>query len=309
MPLEIADFTAEIEAIDSSTESDDEFRFKEFRAFIGSRPDIEDRHDFDIKPIQIKSYKSWFQSYFSRVVLVPQLRETRALVGFSRLKPCSPGEEKVSMERNKYDWLPAMEVRGEGVFIEFRDDKLLQWEILRKPLKRAQHKNQMIQEAVLSGQPNFTRRKNVDERFLLIHSFAHLVIRQLAFECGYDAGSLKERVFVGDSEHIKMNGVLIYTASGDAEGSLGGLVERGKPGLFERTVSAALNEAQYCSNDPICLETTKQGHQGYNAAACHSCLLLPETCCEHNNLLLDRTAIIGSVDGPETGYFFNLDFS
>ena len=114
----------------------------------------------------------------------------------------------------------------------------------------------------------FSRRNECDDKFILIHTFSHVLIRQLTFECGYDASSLKERLYSGiDEDGTEMAGVLIYTASGDLEGSLGGLVERAKPEYFENTVRMAIEEAKFCSNDPICHETDRQGLEGYNVSA------------------------------------------
>ena len=295
---------ADLDNIATSKETNEEFRFKEFNAFIGARPEPEDRRDFDIEEIPINNYEDWFQIYFNRIVCVPQLRETRALTGFSRLKPGVVGEEKVFLSDKAKDWLPATEVRGEGIFLEFKADKLMNWEKLRASYGIAKKKNQKIQDAIISNSPNFSRRDNADETFLLIHSFAHALIRQLAFECGYDSGALNERIFVSSKDDTLMAGLLIYTANGDAEGSLGGLVAQGKPNFIEKIVKNTIENAKFCSNDPICMETQEQGHQGLNAAACHSCLLLPETCCEHNNLLLDRSTLVG--DGINFGGYFEF---
>ena len=103
-----------------------------------------------------------------------------------------------------------------------------------------------------------------------------------------------------------MCGVLIYTASGDSEGSLGGLVRQGEPGKLEDTIMAAIHNAEWCSSDPICIKSTGQGPESCNLAACHNCALLPETCCECGNRLLDRGLVIGTLDETEIGYFSSL---
>ncbi len=77
-----------------------------------------------------------------------------------------------------------------------------------------------------------------------------------------------------------MSGVLIYTASGDSEGSLGGLVRQGKQGNLETIVYNAIENARRCSSDPICIDSSGQGPNSCNLAACHNCALLRETCCE-----------------------------
>ena len=100
-----------------------------------------------------------------------------------------------------------------------------------------------------------------------------------------------------------MAGVLIYTASGDAEGSLGGLVRQGLPGRIENVIKRAISEAKWCAADPVCIQSTGQGQYGCNLAACHNCALLPETSCENKNMLLDRGLLIGTLDDISIGYF------
>ena len=170
-----------------------------------------------------------------------------------------------------------MKLEGK-VFIEFNKEKLNSWAATFKKAGSGERLNQQINNAINNGKINFSRRNACDDKFILIHTFSHVLIRQLTFECGYDASSLKERLYSGiDEDGTEMAGVLIYTASGDSEGSLGGLVERAKPEYFENTVRMAIEEAKFCSNDPICHETDKQGLEGYNVSACHACALLPET--------------------------------
>ena len=251
-------------------------------------------------------YSGFMSEYFERIVKVERLRETRAFLGFSRLVPVAAGEEKVQININDKNWLPAVEVRGEGIFIEFNKEKLNSWAATFKKVGSGERLNQQISNAINNGKINFSRRNECDDKFILIHTFSHVLIRQLTFECGYDAIA-KERLYSGiDEDGTEMAGVLIYTASGDSEGSLGGLVERAKPEYFENTVRMAIEEAKFCSNDPICHETDKQGLEGYNVSACHACALLPETCCEHSNLLLDRRSLIGTFDDPEVGIFRTL---
>jgi hypothetical protein len=100
-----------------------------------------------------------------------------------------------------------------------------------------------------------------------------------------------------------MQRLLIYTASGDSEGTMGGLVRQGKPGRLEPTIRRAIQHAAWCSSDPVCIETTGQGADNTNLAACHGCALLPETSCEEGNRVLDRALLIGIPDRPELGFF------
>ncbi|MGL5250089.1 MAG: Zn-binding domain-containing protein, partial [Enterovibrio sp.] len=139
-----------------------------------------------------------------------------------------------------------------------------------------------------------------EPKFLIMHTLAHLLIRQLSFESGYSSGSLCERIYAGENQA----GILIYTAAGDSEGSLGGLVLQGEASRIFPAILAALETACWCSNDPVCSEMEAQGAMGLNKAACHSCSLISETSCEHNNLLLDRKLLIGSADYQ--GFFSDI---
>ena len=295
--------------IHATDETEEKFRYREFQAFVGNRPAEQDRELFDIAPVDLsEDYHPDLEKFFERVVKVEQLKETRVYTGFSRITPLSTGQpDEAPIANNVSEWLPAVEVRGEGIFFQFNMETLGVWENLREPFGRASrleaHKNKRLE----NNEPNLTRRDGkISERLLLAHSFSHALIKQLAFECGYDASSLKERLFVESNEERDMCAVLVYTASGDSEGSLGGLVERARPGLLENSIREAIVDAASCSNDPICMETGLDGMNKGNVAACHACNMLPETSCEHSNYLLDRSALIGTYDDPAQGYFAAL---
>jgi hypothetical protein len=242
---------------------------------------------------------------FTSIGLLHKLRETRAYVGFSRWLP----EDGKTLEARKdfiklgktITWLPAVVVKGEGVFFEFSEKLLKDWAAQREIINRIK---------ILSENYNRERLKRGKEQriispeFVLIHTFAHLVINQFSYECGYGSSALRERIYCNlEFPNLKMNGVLIYTASGDSEGSLGGLVRQGKPGNLETIVFNAIENARWCSGDPICIDSSGQGPNSCNLGACHNCALLPETCCEESNMLLDRAMLIGLLDNPEIGYF------
>jgi hypothetical protein len=139
-------------------------------------------------------------------------------------------------------------------------------------------------------------------RFVLLHTFSHVMINQLVYECGYGSAALRERIYYGTGDSA-MSGVLIYTAAGDSEGTLGGLVAMGEPGRLERVIAQAIDRAKWCSSDPVCAESRGQGPGNCNLAACHACALLPETSCEEQNRLLDRAALLGMPGCPDFGYF------
>ena len=147
-------------------------------------------------------------------------------------------------------------------------------------------------------------KRSITPKFILLHTLAHILIRELSFECGYSATSLKERIYCDlPGESDTMSGILIYTADGDSEGSLGGLVKQGDPSILPKIFINAIKRARWCSYDPVCINSGGQGRKSQNLAACHSCVLLPETSCEEFNVLLDRSCIVGKLDNKEIGFF------
>jgi len=148
--------------------------------------------------------------------------------------------------------------------------------------------------------------RDIPSKFFALHTLAHLLIRSLSFECGYSAASIQERIYCSDSEENAMSGVLIFTAAGDAEGTLGGLIQMGKPENFDRLLRNALASAITCSSDPLCIESRGQGTDALNLAACYACCLLPETSCEEGNRLLDRVCLVGEPEDVDLGLFTDL---
>ena len=144
------------------------------------------------------------------------------------------------------------------------------------------------------------------ETYVLLHTFAHLFIREISNICGYRAASIREKIYseMDDKNEIKMCGVLIYVSSSDCDSSLGGLISvADDEEMFERIMDCMLERASWCSGDPLCISATKQGYKNLNYAACHDCTLLPETSCECFNCFLDRAAIVGLPDNPDLGFF------
>jgi hypothetical protein len=245
------------------------------------------------------------QSGFKSIGLVHKLRETRAFVGFSRWLP-DDGKSLIEKKNfiklgQRIEWLPAVVVRGEGVFFEFNTQRLKDWAAKNDVIERVKHlSDNYNRPREAKGQ----KRREIKPEFVLIHTFSHLVINQFSYECGYGSSALRERIYCNlEFPNETMNGVLIYTASGDSEGSLGGLVRQGKQGNLESIVYNAIENSRWCSSDPICIDSHGQGPNSCNLAACHNCALLPETCCEESNMLLDRAMLIGELDNPSIGYF------
>ena len=186
-------------------------------------------------------------------------------------------------------------------FFDFNEKKIKSWSAKKEIIERVKKlSDNYNNERIKKGK----EKRNISPEFILIHTFAHLVINQFSYECGYGSSALRERIYCNlEFPNDTMNGVLIYTASGDSEGSLGGLVRQGKQGNLETIVYNSIENARWCSSDPICIDSQGQGPNSCNLAACHNCSLLPETCCEESNMLLDRAMLIGTLDNPSIGYF------
>jgi Domain of unknown function (DUF1998) len=242
-----------------------------------------------------------------RLTLVDRLRETRALWGFNRIfgeSPLSLRDRKTLLRRDALDWgatwLPAYVVLGEGLYIEFDEAAVARWEESPRVSARAAKIADRF-ERVRSERGWHVR--DVSARLVLVHTFAHIFMNELSFESGYSSAAIRERLYV--SRETPMAGMLIYTAAGDAEGTMGGLVRLGHPGWLEPAVASALARAGWCSSDPVCMELGEagQGPDSCNMAACHGCALVPETACEEYNKFLDRGLLVGTRDNPDIGFF------
>ncbi|MGW1491631.1 DrmB family protein [Streptomyces sp. NPDC002402] len=235
-----------------------------------------------------------------RIVLADRLREVRALSGFSRV---SPDATVVSVDTaRRLRWLPAVEVFGEGIFLTLDQEELTAWETEVQVRRRVAGMEADLENSFQKDRLRMFTGEVLSPRFVLLHTLAHLFIRQLSFESGYTTASLRERVYARP-EHGQ-HGVLVYTAAGDAEGTLGGLVQQGEPPHLAETLLRMTEAAAWCSADPLCAEHTGQGFGNLNRAACHACALLPETSCETGNTLLDRALVVGVEHVP--GYFESI---
>jgi hypothetical protein len=223
----------------------------------------------------------------------------RALLGFRRLTPDdSRPLVPVDLGATQSNWFPGVEAWGEGIFIQFDHAAVCEWETRVEPGLANRLKRIGASAAGLGWDNGMAT-----PRFLMLHSLAHAVIRRLSFDAGYSASSIRERIYSGPARST-MCGILLYTADGDSEGSLGGLVRMGDPRRFGALLQAALLDIAWCSADPVCKESDKQGLNGMNAASCHACMLVSETSCSYNNSLLDRRTLV-EIGGMEP--FFKLD--
>ncbi|MFI6474067.1 DrmB family protein [Streptomyces sp. NPDC050516] len=307
----------EASSLPSMLGADDDLSIAEWAAF--SVPEsVADSKTFSVRRTHLgishddpESMKE-LASAISSVVVADRVREVRALQGFSRYEPSSGDDEEgeggrvVSVNtRTRAQWLPAVETYGEGIFIAVDEECLSTWE----QLPSVRDWTRLIERDLdASFKADRLRGKSGPEllpRFVMLHTFAHHFIRQLSYDSGYNAASLRERVYARShapgSEFPSQAGVFIYTAAGDAEGTLGGLVRQGQPPNLVETLIRLLESAQWCSQDPLCADSTGRSLANLNRAACHACTLLPETCCEIDNSLLDRTLLIGDREVP--GFF------
>ena len=293
-----------LEQTDTAGEqTEEEYRQAEYDAITTARGG--EQTDLYIVPTDLAEYDAPVQDCFSNVMLVRKLRETRAFYGFSRYFPDDGRSSQAHIEDLRLDtsinWLPAIMVRGEGIFLKLDEKRLATWEqnpgVIERFTRLRNNYNEVRQHR---GQS----KRQFSPKFVLTHTMAHLLINQLCFECGYGSASLRERIYCdAEDRSFPMSGVLIYTASGDSEGTMGGLVRQGEPNRLEQVLIRALRTAFWCSSDPTCVESRGQGPDSCNLAACHACALLSETSCEEGNRLLDRAMVVGSPERPEIGFF------
>lgn len=226
---------------------------------------------------------------------VRRVREVRALRGFRRRSVdadfVSADLDPDPKHRPVY---PSLELFGEGIFLQFDEGVLEDWEVRPDVLARARILMNRRERSAWAH-----RLDTPEPRFVALHTIAHLLIRRLAFASGYSSASLRERIYANSDRPDKTAGILIYTAAGDAQGTLGGLVRLGAPRLLMPLLLAALDDADVCSNDPVCIESDRQGSSQLNLAACHGCAFVSETSCETGNRLLDRQLVLGG--GEVTG--------
>lgn len=281
--------------------TENEYRLTEYKYFRNN-------HSCNLKDDLIfeKISQEYFpEEFLKSVTRIDKLRITSVQTSYTREEPIDRDyylrpdsdiqstKEKISKkytsegpgfgQQTKY--LPAIENFGEGIFFDFDEENIIEWlksngEVLGRVASISN--NHIISEGSLNKELRIT------PALVLIHTFSHLIIKELEFLCGYPSTSLQERLYV---EEDKMTGVLIYTISG-AEGSYGGLTSLCKSEKLDKIIKSAIIRAKDCASDPICYHSTGQGVGNLNLSACYSCSLLPETSCEQFNCFLDRRILI-----------------
>lgn len=312
--------------------------FEDGRLRIQSKLRLEEYKAF-LKPDLIEAENEWYKKndidgnrynnkigfkLIDKTVLLEKLNVLKIYRGFTRIKPLS-NEEIIFAEKKKdlssameqefqrlqdarkypetTKELPAIEVKGEGIFIKFNEKLLNDWANNKYPASRLNIINKNIDEMnnIFGSNTQY-----INKRYLFLHSLSHIIMKELSEDTGYTLSSLSEIIYCDNEEEGQenMNGILIYTTTPDSEGSMGGLVEKGNPEFLSQVIQNGVDKARWCSADPLCISADKgQGFMGLNLAACYSCLLLPETSCEIMNKYLDRASIVGKLDNESIGIF------
>jgi hypothetical protein len=263
---------------------------------------------FNMLPTTKAAVHPDFQNIIESVLLLERLREVNALIGFTRVEApeeAADPEERppmASLCKSHPTWVPASEVHGEGIFIRFKEGIVAVWE------KPAGVKNR--NDLLIAGHSGWRNARKLYPskgypgiRYAMLHTFSHLLIRELALECGYNEASIRERIYASSDPQAPMAGVLLYTAAADSDGTLGGLVELGKPENLGRLIRSGLRRATVCSSDPLCSEHNAATDRTLHLAACHACAFVAETSCEKGNRYLDRSLLVGTFEAQDAGIF------
>jgi hypothetical protein len=282
-----------------------DIKLPEWEAFSRHNPQL-NSPDFRTRPLSLGA--SWSKHLkIKNVVLVERLREVQAILGFARIDAVgelTDPEQQVlvrtaPLSRIAPKWVPSTELKGEGLFFHFDEDAIQKWE--QKPVVRdyasqflAAHASWREKRGIQNPYDGF-----LGMRYVLLHSFAHTLMRQIALEAGYSAASLKERIYARPAGHTSgpMSGILIYTSASDSEGTLGGLIGLGESeGVLYQLILNALESIALCAGDPLCAEHhLDTSGRTIHGAACHACLFSSETSCERGNKYLDRSVLIPTL--------------
>jgi hypothetical protein len=255
-----------------------------------------------------------FERYFESTVVVERIREVRALMGFTRIESngdfaeaeMSDERRRTPLSRQSPKWLPASEVSGEGLFIRLKEDVLTAWEgkTAVRDLEREFFESHRRWRQMRRIEPDHEGFPGI--RYILLHSLAHALMRQIAMDCGYTAASIRERLYCKrpNDANGPMAGMLLYTAAADSEGTLGGLITLGETVSLGRHLRQALETLRLCASDPLCAEQRPSADgRGIYAACCHACLFAPETSCERGNRYLDRGTLVAIFAERGTEFF------
>jgi hypothetical protein len=288
----------------SNTEKEVKYRFEEFTAFQ-KEVELINKNEKDLKVSDVSNnLNENLTKYFNKILRVNQMKITTAQLDFSRVIPADSDAENsnpkkiFSCKPEEVITYPVVESFGEGIFFSFNEEEIESFFndnparkdfIVNKLAELDNTKNQFSQNAINKGNA-------MNWPLYLVHSFSHLIMRELEFRAGYPTASLSERLYVSSEANYKMYGCLIYTAEG-SEGSMGGLIAQTREKNLNQLLNNAINRATICNSDPLCWTSEGQGLFDLNLASCFSCSLVSETSCEHSNLYLDRQILVDSENG------------
>jgi hypothetical protein len=300
---------AELQARRGGPKQEKSVKLAELETLVAAKQEVgEDRPEgvFYARALPSSVWSRPWMDPIERVVLVHRLREVVAQVGFTRFESAAAdieGELDIGVRRaalaREITWLPAFENKGEGVFIQFKDEAIKSW------LAKGPVQNRAI--GLMTGfklwrqEHQGTKREFPGPQYVMLHSFSHLLITAVALECGYPASSIRERIYAVPEVGY---GILLYTGSSDAEGTLGGLVQVGR--RIHESIKNGLELGVLCSNDPVCAQhdpSSGHEHRFLHGSACHGCLLISETCCEQQNDFLDRALVVRTVQNLGVEFF------
>jgi hypothetical protein len=301
---------AEIQARKTGTPGEEKkVKVAELETLVAAKEELgEDRPEgiFFARSLPRQFWGKPWMAAIERVVLVHRLREVVAQAGFTRFESAAPdaeGELDIGVRRaslaREITWLPAYENKGEGIFLQFKTQAILSW--LETEAVRQRAMALMMGFKEWSKEHSGSKRVFPDLPYVMLHSFAHLLITALSLGCGYPSSSIRERVYAISRVGY---GILLYTGTSDAEGTLGGLVQVGR--RIHETVKSALDLGTFCSNDPVCAQhdpANEHEHRYLHGAACHGCVLIAETSCEQQNDFLDRSLVVPTVENRGCEFF------
>ncbi|MEY9770467.1 hypothetical protein ABIA14_002744 [Sinorhizobium fredii] len=296
--------TTKVQALLKMLASDSgDLRINEHMMLCSGSPEDEEFREFKITP---QAVPHGMQEFLGNLVSVDRLREVRALRGFTRLSPAEAEDRSAKiapLSQQKLNWLPAIEVRGEGIFINFAMERVSGWENKPEVQERAAAAHAAAKRT-WEGHNGSERPfpMEISPRFLLVHTTAHALAERLSLDSGYSTASIRERLYVSAGPG-GMCGFLLYTSAPDSDGTLGGLSRKGRTSELGPLLLAALRDLEWCSSDPLCSSGILSLSEGSGSAACHCCTFVPETSCEHFNRHLDRALLVGTPGNPSLGFF------
>lgn len=288
------------------SEKDIIYRFQEFTA-LAKKPETEINVDkvnehLKVKDVTENIKDSKLDKYFSRILRIDNMKITSAQLDFSRVVPVDSDSGDIvsknifsAKQLDSVEVYPVVENYGEGIFFSFNEKQLdlfsnvIITSINEKLIKLEKNSDSFSEGAIKYGIQN-------NWQLYLVHSFSHLIMRELEFKCGYPTASLQERIYVSNDPKYRMFGCMIYTAEG-AEGSMGGVIAQTRASSLLNLITSALKRATVCNSDPLCWESDGQGLFDLNFGSCFSCSLVSETSCEHRNIYLDRRILVDEKNG------------